>query len=1049
MEIMPTRESHRNVNRTAVEEGLGSLLEGLAIGVYRTTPDGAILAANPALASLLGCADRAALLTANVHDFYVDPGQRRQWLQTMELTGMARGVELRLKRSDGQEVWVEDTARAVCDDDGRIICYEGSIQDISQRKQAEAALRHSEAEQRALLAALPDMMFRITAEAVIVDYKAARDDDLLVPPEAFLGNRIDRVLPPRVADAVIENLAEAFRTGETRIFEYSLDLRGVLRHFEARMVPVGEGQFLAIVRDISLQKRSVALLRESEEQHRTTLESMREPLHVVDSELRIVLMNAAFREWSRELGIGGDCIGKTVFEIYPFLPPCVREEYAQVFATGTTLTTEDKVSIGERQFWTETRKIPVFQGNQVVRIVTTVRDVTEHALAEQALARYTARLEALHAMDVAVLAARSPREIAAAALPPVRRLVGCEWASVVVFDEVAGEAEHLAVDPEDAVRHPATARRPLLGQDPRGTFSPGQTHYHRELPLAGGGVPLHLTGFSHCARSAVAAPLYAEGHLIGVLSLASRQTDAFTAEHREIAQEVADQLAVALHDGQLQARLEGEKRRLAALVEQLPDGIALVDGDRRVILVNALGRQHLAALDTGLLQTSASIACSELRELLVPDAEGSPHEIVLTGPELRVFQARARAVVGVGASSGWVLLIRDITVEKQIASRLEQENRLAVFGQLAGGLAHDLNNILTTIVTYPEMLLRQPGLDMRVAKALGVILDQGRRGASLVRQMLDFSRQSAAERRPLSLVRFVHDTARILDQTLPESIRVRTQIDLADDDAVNADPTQLQQILMNLAVNARDAMPEGGSLTITVGRSVPNNPASPLPSALDGPGCFRITVADTGTGIAPADLPYVFEPFFTTKPPGQGTGLGLSQVYGLVQQHGGFTSIESTPGAGTAVHIHLPAFVGAPQPPLEVDRALPAGSGEVILLAEDEPQVRQTLCEALVFLGYRVVEAGNGREALAIIQAGEPFDLLVTDVTMPEMSGAELVQAARRTVPGLRAVALTGHLVESLRVQLEAAGVLEIMQKPSSIEHLAAMLQRALRSPAR
>lgn len=1031
------------------EESLASLVEGLPIGVYRTTPDGTFLAANPAMASLVGYPDPASLLAINVKELYVDPEQRRQWLERMEQTGVARGFELRLRHLDGHVIWVENNARAVRDANGHIVCCEGSIQDISQRKLAENALRYSETELRALLQAIPDMMFRTTAEAVIIDYKAARDDDLYVPPEVFLGKRVDEVLPPHVAGPIVEKLAVAQRSGEAQTLEYTLEIGGVPLNFEARIVPVGDSQLLAIIRDITPQTRSLEMLRESEEQYRTTLESMADPLHVVDSDLRIVLMNEAFRSWGRELGITEDTIGKTIFEVYPFLSPKVRDEYAEVFATGRTLTTDDVVHVGERRLYTDTRKIPVFEGKQVIRVVTTVRDVTERKVAEEALAHSMARLEALHAMDVAVLAARSPREIAAVALPPVRRLVGCERASVVVFDEVAGEAEHLAVDAAEGIGLPTGTRAPLRRHATEESYPPGGVYYNPDLPVPHEGTPPSDGQPSLVLRSAVTAPLFAEGRLIGVFSLASTHPAAFTSEHREIAREVGDQLAVALHDGQLQLRLEAEQRRLAALVEQLPDGVVLLDGESRVVLANSLGRQYLALLDPGLLETRVEMTRPELRGLLDAETGGAPREIVLTNGELRVFEARARSVVGVGSSSGWVLIIREVTAEKRVASRLEQENRLAVFGQLAGGLAHDLNNILTTIVTYPEMLLRQPQLDARIARALGVILDQGQRGASLVRQMLDFCRQSSVERRPVSLLQFVHDTARILDQTLPESIAVRTQISIAEDAAVNADPIQLQQILMNLAVNARDAMPGGGTLTLAIDRVVVHPQAAlPLAGMTEGE-WFRIAVTDTGCGIAPADLPHVFEPFFTTKPHGQGTGLGLSQVHGLMQQHGGFTAIDSTPGIGTSVQLYLPAFTGVPQTPIEIDRTLPLGSGETILLTEDEPQVRETLRETLVFLGYRVLDAGNGREALAIIRSGRLFDLLLTDVTMPEMSGVELVRAARQIVPGLRAVALTGHLAESLRGQLEAAGVAEIMQKPTDIEHLATMLRRVLYPPPR
>ncbi|RMG89228.1 MAG: PAS domain S-box protein, partial [Candidatus Dadabacteria bacterium] len=267
-------------------------------------------------------------------------------------------------------------------------------------------------------------------------------------------------------------------------------------------------------------------------------------------------------------------------------------------------------------------------------------------------------------------------------------------------------------------------------------------------------------------------------------------------------------------------------------------------------------------------------------------------------------EVRLRRLEGPEAGGRVLAVVRDLTEEKRRQEELRAQERLAALGRLAAGVAHDFNNLLTPICLYPEMLRDLPGLPERARRALGVIEAQGKRAAKLVRQLLDFGRGSVLRREILDVGGFVTDAAEMLRHTLPDSVRLEMEV-RAQDVRVEADPVQLQQVLVNLAVNARDAMPEGGTVTLAVDRvgpgSLPAEPGAPD----EGEWC-RITVADTGEGI-PADvLPRIFEPFFTTRAPGEGTGLGLSQVHGLVAEHGGHITVESEPGRGTTFRVYLP-----------------------------------------------------------------------------------------------------------------------------------------------
>ncbi|MDD5565109.1 MAG: response regulator, partial [Thermoanaerobaculaceae bacterium] len=373
----------------------------------------------------------------------------------------------------------------------------------------------------------------------------------------------------------------------------------------------------------------------------------------------------------------------------------------------------------------------------------------------------------------------------------------------------------------------------------------------------------------------------------------------------------------------------------------------------------------------------------------------------------------------------------------------ETQQRLAVVGEVAGGLAHDLNNILQAIMVFPEGV-RGRTVDPKVQEVLDVVADQAQRGATLIRRILDFSRRSTTERRTVDVVPFAAAIAGLLRRALPETVAVSFAGPPAPGLHISADPTQLEQILLNLALNARDAMPEGGTFGLSV---EPLNlaPDATPPIARMPPGEWvHIAAADTGCGIAPEHLNRIFEPYFTTKPKGKGTGLGLAQVYGLVGQNDGFIAVASTPGRHTTFNLYFPIVPAEASPEPAVAVETPGGAGQTILLAEDEPEVRGALRTMLEVLGYRVLEAPDGRAALAHLEAGERPDLLLTDSTMPGMSGAELIVAARRLRPQLKVLALTGYSAEGVLAKLRESGADEILSKPASVDQLARTVARVL-----
>ena len=333
------------------------------------------------------------------------------------------------------------------------------------------------------------------------------------------------------------------------------------------------------------------------------------------------------------------------------------------------------------------------------------------------------------------------------------------------------------------------------------------------------------------------------------------------------------------------------------------------------------------------------------------------------------------------------MVIRETTQERAVREKVEEQDRLAAMGQLAAGIAHDFNNILTSIIGYSQLLSMRPDTPGPAKGHLQQIVSQGSRAAQLVRQILDFSRKTAVERQPLDLVLLLKEAVKLLERTIPESIQIVAE--WSDNEyVVEANLTQLQQVITNLAVNAKDAMPNGGELRIKLS-SLHLDPEERPPLPEMEPGDWAVwTVSDTGAGMPAEVLKHIYEPFFTTKQPGEGTGLGLAQVYGIVKQHKGTIEVESELGQGTTFRIYLPQ-TGQAKAPLQQEEAyIPTGDGETILVVEDESVVRQVVRSMLEDRGYRVITASNGQNALEVYESHcDEVQLVVTDLVMPEMGG--------------------------------------------------------------
>jgi CheY-like chemotaxis protein len=373
------------------------------------------------------------------------------------------------------------------------------------------------------------------------------------------------------------------------------------------------------------------------------------------------------------------------------------------------------------------------------------------------------------------------------------------------------------------------------------------------------------------------------------------------------------------------------------------------------------------------------------------------------------------------------------------------QERLATVGQLAAGIAHDFNNIMAAILVYADLLTSDTSLPLASRERLHIIQQQVQRAASLIRQILDFSRRSVMEQSSLDLLPFIKELDKLLARVLPENIRLELEYQ-NENYLVNADPTRLQQAFMNLALNARDAMPQGGYLNFKLSRlQIKADQASPS-SELPPGDWVHIVVADTGQGIPPETLPHIWEPFFTTKPVGQGTGLGLSQVYGIIKQHGGTIDVVSLVGEGTRFNIYLPALTVPGEEGMSSEA--PArfdGTGKTVLVVEDDQVTRDAIQSLLKVYNFWVLTATNGSEAIRIYkQMGTIITMVVTDLVMPEMGGVALYHALQEQHPGVKVLFITGHPLEENSHALLEKGNVHWLQKPFSAKDFGVAMQALL-----
>ncbi len=759
---------------------------------------------------------------------------------------------------------------------------------------------------------------------------------------------------------------------------------------------------------------------------------------------------------------------------------CVEPEDRPRVAENLARRFRGEVHAVRQQFWIQRpdgeRRLVETQGC-VTRyrthpaVLGTARDITDRYDAERRLARLNRTYAVLSDINQLIVRSLDPTAILEGACRVATTTGGFRLAWVGWAEGPTGPLRitaHAGATPDTLAILETLCRAPDLGC----TFTAralagGQPAICNDVARDPEAEPWRALALERGYRALISLPLRRAGHTVGVFNLYAAEPGFFDAEELKLLHELAVDLGFALDScererqrREAETALHASRELFRELAETIEDvfWIREVATNRLLYLSPAFERiwgRPPADLYAGVAHSLDAVHPEDrpaVRAALEQLERGGDYdqEYRILRPDGQVRWIRDRAFP-VRTPEGQIVRLvgvaRDVTERRQLEEQLRQSQKMEAIGLLAGGVAHDFNNILAVVQLQAELTAALPNLPPRVQEGLGQIRAATERAASLTRQLLLFGRRQVLQPRVLNLNQALTSLARMLRRVIGEDIAL--ELLLADRPLyVRADPSMVDQVLLNLAVNARDAMPRGGRLLIETGEAILEADQA-CPQLGRAPGRYVwMRVRDTGRGIVPEVLPHIFEPFFTTKEVGKGTGLGLATVYSIVQQHHGWIEVHSTPGEGATFTIHLPAAA-----PEEVPGAAPAPAAtppprgsETILLVEDDPNVRELTQALLAQSGYRVLSAADGWTALALWQNHrESVDLLLTDLVIPGgWSGRDLARRFREDKPGLKVLYFSGYSAEVAGRELDLQDDQQFLSKPFTAAVLLQTVRRLL-----
>ena len=848
-------------------------------------------------------------------------------------------------------------------------------------------------------------------------------------------------------------------------------------------VQVETGEYLMACEDITEHKRREEELRSSEERYRALAESAQDFIFIVgrDGQIRYVNRFGADQFGARQENI----IGKNIEDLFP---PEVSKRQQQsirkVFESGESLNLENRTQFPHQDLWLDTKLIPLKDDSgDVSAVLGTSRDITRSKHAEEAL-RKSEETARRMAQENAIVAEIGRIISSTLDIDEVYERFAQESRKIIPFDRICinvinPDSRTTTIAYVAGVEEPG--RRvgdcvPLEGtgtqaciEERSGMFI--QTEKMEELAVRFPGL---LPSFQAGLRSIIFVPLTSKDQIIGILSLRSKKPNAYSSQDLRVAESIGAQIAGAIANAHLFANLKNAEKalrkseeRFRELYDNAPVGYHEYNTEGRITNVNQTDLEMLgykAEEMIGKPMWKFSVQEDVAREVIqkklagkLPPGRGIERTYRRKDGRLLPVLIEDRLILDeMGRISGIRCIIQDITERKQaeremlaLQDQLRQAMKMEAVGRLAGGIAHDFNNLLTIISGYSQLSLRTLEEGNPLRENLGEIQKGTERAAALTRQLLAFSRRQIMEMRVLELNAILRDLEKLLRRIIGEDIELITILSETLG-RIKADPGQVEQVIVNLAVNARDAMPAGGKFILET--SNVDLDENDVRSHIGiKPGAYiEISVSDTGAGMSSEVRERIFEPFFTTKEVGKGTGLGLSTVYGIVKQSGGDISVHSEVGRGTTFRVYFPRVDEASDTwkakPCSTPSRIFPGS-ETILLVEDEEAVRTLARKTLGSCGYSVLEASNGQEALRVAEGhcGSTIHLLLTDVVMPGMAGRDLADHLIRSRPELKVLYMSGYTDDAIVHHGILDPGIHLLLKPFPPQTLVQKVQEILR----
>ena len=948
---------------------------------------------------------------------------------------------------------------------------------VREQKGTEEALRESEQRYRALAESAHDFIFIIDRDGLVQYVNAFGAKAFGYPQKEIIGRQLRDLFPPETSNRQLQNIRKVFESGSPLIVEQRTVFPGWELWLETRLIPLrdetGEVRsILGVARDTTQRRQAEQTLRESEQKFRVLTETVASGIfiHQGGKFLYVNPASEVITGYTRD-----ELLSMNVGDIiHPDFRELVRDR-AQSRLRGEPVPSRYELKIitkDGKERWVElTAGLMEFEGKPAV--LATHFDITERKAIEETAKQMAQENFILAEIGRIINSTLNINEVYERFADEVRKIIPFDRIAINIAapgHRTAAITYSAGIEVEERSQGNVVPVAGTLTEEVMRSRS-GLIVQSEDQTEVAARYPALFPSLSSGLRSFMGIPLIAKDQVLGTLHFRSKESNAYSEKDLNLAEKVANQIAGAIANALLFAEqkrteeaLRESETRFKDLYDNAPLGYHEYDAEGRITKVNHTDEEMLGYSNQEMVgqfiwklsldeedarrQVSAKLAGD-----LPPGRNLERTYRRKDGTTLQVLIEDRLILDATGKIKGIRCTIQDITQWKKakeevatLQEQLRQSQKMEAIGRLAGGVAHDFNNLLTIIKGYSQLSLMELKEEDPLKGNIEIIQKASERAAELTRQLLAFSRRQIMEPKVLDLNGLLRDMEKMLHRVIGEDIELVTL--LAEDlGRTKIDPGQIEQVILNLAVNARDAMPSGGKLTIETANVELDEAYAINHDRMAAGRYVMLSVSDTGQGMTSEVKEQIFDPFFTTKEKGKGTGLGLSMVYGIVKQSGGNVSVYSEPGHGTAFKVYLPRVEEETSALARRDEAssMPRGD-ETVLLVEDEPSVRDLAVHVLRRQGYNVLEAPDGNRAFLLAQnhSGEKIHLLVTDVVMPRMGGRELADRLKSIRSDMKVLFISGYTDNAIVHHGVLDPGIEFLQKPFSPSALVQKVREVL-----